>query len=96
MAKGKSSKGRNYESKGERPNVNKKVRNDVKRNRLWSPESIAQSEAMISKEKRDVMKKAEDLHRSLGDKVTYAACVQAVKTDYVSTLKSKMYEKGVR
>jgi len=31
MAKGKKSSGKNYQSKGERPNVNKKLRNAIRR-----------------------------------------------------------------
>lgn len=94
MAKGKRSKGRNYQSKGERPSVNKKVRNDVRRNRPWTVESMLQSERMMSKEKKDIIKKAQELYSKYGDRATWAACVQAVKTDRVSEFTNKYYERG--
>lgn len=114
MAKGKKSSGKNYVSKGQRPNVSRKIRNMVKRARREDRpvEDILKSDA---NRQRILEKPAGEKERSLRDRyreedrvakaaallfkqfenqgMSWAAAVQAVKTDKVPEVTEKYLHK---
>jgi len=115
MAKGKKSKGKNYKSKGERPNISRwsKLANRRERKANPTPEQTAQSREMIQRiisspkndterklkekyiEKQKVENACRDLLNAYGHAgLTRAEAIHAIKTDYVSTLKTKWAEKA--
>lgn len=94
MGKKSKATGKNYVSKGERPNVSRKLRNDIRRNRDSTVADLRKSDRMMSKDKKQMLREADTLYSQYGDRATWAACVQAVKTGYVASFKNKYYGRG--
>lgn len=115
MAKKKRMGKGNYTSKGQRPNVSRKIRNAVKREKLdnnflegmLSRQKLTKDIKMkVGKNKRLtdqeqsfynkllVKKRAEELYGKWKRVATYAACVQAVKTDYIPQFENICHERN--
>lgn len=76
--------------------VSRKIRNEMRRERRARTGLHARFEHArnASPQERRVMEEAERLWLQYKDKgVTWAACVQAVKTDWVSQLRAKYGDK---
>ncbi len=70
-------------------NVSARTLKAMRRERRQSPpvETLLARRRHESAEQRSIREQAEDLHRRLqADDVTWAACVQAVKTNWVASL----------
>ena len=113
MAKSKKSKS-TYTSRGERPNVNRKIRNAVKAFRALN-NPVEKILARLPMEKEVITKvnkgqrltdaekvfyerikqkhQADNLHHRWKKVATYAACMQAVKTNWVSKFEAKCFER---
>lgn len=113
---GKKSTGKHYVSKGERPSVNKKVLNKIRKMRSWSAARdkasrdfrnniIHRARRSSDKEINRLAEKfkqeaaVESMALDLFDKYgsygcTWAACIQAVKTDHVPQLKDKWHKQA--
>ena len=110
----KKASGKNYTSKGERPNVNKKTRNAVRAHRQATRpverllarlpmeqdilKKVSKNQRMsddekIVYEKMMLRNKADSLYAKWKKVATYAACMQAVKTDYVPTFEANCHER---
>lgn len=88
-------------SKGQRPNVSKKIVRAMRADRLTSIDSILQSEAARSANRRDgklskkydeqvrVHNEAERLFDQYHGSVQWSACVQAVKSNWVTEFHQK-------
>lgn len=114
MAKGKKGSGKTYVSKGQRPNVSRKIRNMVRRSRREDRplEDILKSDAnrqrVLEKPSGDRERKLRDRYRE-EDRVakaaamlfkqfenqgmSWAAAVQAVKTDKIPEVTEKYLHK---
>ena len=72
--------------------VSKKIKNLGRRERRANPslKSVLAKRRAESPSKREIREKAELLYREYGSKgATWSACVQAVKTDWVTQFRSK-------
>tara|TARA_R110001606_G_scaffold397597_2_gene574564 strand:+ start:12768 stop:13061 length:294 start_codon:yes stop_codon:yes gene_type:complete len=72
--------------------LSRKIRNAMRRERRANPsaEDIIRRQKTETPEKRSVRERAEALQGELKSKgVTWAACVQAIKTDWIAQLKNK-------
>lgn len=92
-------------SKGQRPNVSKKIVRDMRADRMTSIDSILQSEAARSANRRDgklakkydeearVRHEAERLFDQYHGRVQWSACVQAVKSNWTAEFHQKYGQK---
>lgn len=111
MAKGKKASGKTYTSKGERPNVSRKLLNAVRTEKRKNPPvdtliaRMNHRNMILAKGSRDQKKKMEEkisienraselFEQFSKHGVTWAACVQAVKTDWVPSFMNRWGEIG--
>lgn len=89
MAKGKGSKSTGYVSKGERRNVSRRTRNALRKDRRENLTLSNVVHALTKKSNTVYHNRASELFARYGSVATWAACVQAVKTEWVSQFHQK-------
>jgi len=92
----KAGKSSGLVSKGERPNVSRKIRNAMRRDRRENPSNASLNQRAMHRanargklaeqyaKEDSIFNTAQGLFSRYSSVATWSACVQAVKTDYVS------------